>query len=155
MHRRPSPQNSLARKVFYVVILFGVVTVVLSLAIRLSIIKKENQEDLGDRVHSFSRVIASSLIQTLDSGEIGNLYTLVERLLVTEEFDRITLRLNTGDDVEVHEFTSPKSRDKTWASVVTKRYTYPYSMGIAEMEVEVIEPFFSGKTLSSHYFYNF
>lgn len=148
MYKRPSPDNSLAKKVFYVVILFGVVTVVLSLAIRLSLIKQENHEDLEDRVDSFSRVIASSLIQTLDSGELGTLYSLVDRLVITEGFDRITLHLNTGGDVEVHTFESPKRREKAWASVVSLRYNYPYAKGIAEMEVEVVEPFFSGKTLS-------
>lgn len=133
---------------FYVVMLFGIVTIVLSLAIRLSIIKQENQEDLESRVDSFSRVIASSLIQTLDSKQTGKLYSLMERLIDTEHLDRIKLTLNTGSSVDVHEFFSSENKDLLWSSVVILRYSYPYAAGIAEMEVQVIEPFFSAKTVT-------
>ncbi|MFL0811358.1 MAG: response regulator [Agarilytica sp.] len=141
-------KNSLAQKITYIVIAIGFFAVALSMTIRLSIIYFENENDLERRIDSFARVIASPLIQTLDSGDINELYLLIERLIESEKLQGVKLRLNSGNGIDEYGFASHRMGEFYWSNETEKTYTYPFSKGIAEMDVRISEAFLSSKTLS-------
>jgi len=142
------PQNSLAKKVIFVVGLVGISTLILSLGIRVSIINAENRVDIQDRIDSFSRVIASPLIQTIESKDRYELNNLIERLIETERLYAVKLTLNTGQDVEILEFEKAGQQKFLWSNELHAEYSYPYASGIAQIDIHIHEAFFSSKTLS-------
>ncbi len=141
-------KNTLAEKITYTVVAIGLIAVVLSMVVRLSFISIENQDDLRRRVDSFSRIIASPLIQTLESNDQHALYLLMDRLIETEHLDRIVLNLNTGAEINTLRFNSQNMAESYWSNEITETYRYPYAAGIAEMQVSIREPFFSRKTFN-------
>ncbi len=141
-------KNTLAERITYTVVAIGLIAVLLSMVVRLSIISIENQDDLTRRIDSFSRIIASPLIQTLESDDQQALYQLMDRLLETEHLERITLTLNTGAKVTTTQFASQDMAEAYWSNEITETYRYPYASGIAEMQVSIREPFFSRKTFN-------
>lgn len=141
-------RNSLAQKITYIVMAIGFFAVALSMTIRLSFIYFENQNDLDHRVDTLARVIASPLIQTLDSGDTNELYLLMERLIESEKLMGIKLRLNSGETIDKFEFSSYRTRDYYWATEIEKTYTYPFSKGIAEVDMRFSEAFLSAKTFN-------
>ncbi len=138
--------NTLAEKITYIVIAIGFFAVILSLAIRLTLINLENQADLKQRIDSFSRIITTPLIQALDQPDTAELDELLERLIKTENLRHIKLSLNTGSAIEKHEFKSENYKTFYWSNDFIETYRYPHASGIAEMEVSISEAFFSKGT---------
>lgn len=148
MEKARFQKNSLAEKITYVVMVIGFFTILLSLAIRITIIDMENQSDLKRRIDSFSRIITSPLIQTLNNADPSELASLMESLIETEQLSSIKLTLNGGSSLEIHDFYGKEQKQFYWSNELTQTYRYPFSAGIAEMQVVTREAFFSKKTVN-------
>jgi len=138
---------TLAKKLAYVVVLIGVITIAMSLLVRIAIINVESQADLENRIDSFARVVTSILIQTLEEDNDQELSNLIHQLVETENLHRITLTLNTGTKTTSRDFYTNTEQEYFWQKEVIRAYSYPYASGIARLEVHVREAFFSPKAL--------
>ncbi len=129
------------------VVVLGFFAIILSLSIRLASVKFENKAELGARLESFSRILTTPLIQALETNNKSELDTLLTRFVETEKLDTIRLTLNNGASKEHHHYSASKPQDYYWSNKVTKTFRYPFSSGIAELEIVTKEGFFSNKTL--------
>ncbi len=148
MEKTRTHKNSLAEKITYIVMGIGLFAIVISLILRLTIIDFENQSDLKRRIDSFSRVITSTLIQTLNSSKESELRVLMERLIETEDLSSIELTLNSGHAIKTYNFYHKEQNQFYWSNDLIETYRYPFGSGIAEMQVSISEAFFSRRTVS-------
>ncbi len=147
MEKVAPSQHSLTKKLLLGIALIGVAIILLSLGIRLAVIRLENRAEIQRHLDSVARLIAPQLIQTLASEDNNQALNFIERLVEKENLYAVKLRLSAGNNSELHEAYHREGKQFFWASELSTQYRYPHTRGVAQIEMHAREPLFSSTTL--------